>query len=70
MAEKSCWIRKVTVYVLEMHVPSEVIYIQSLDFKFSLYKKNLGIWFDLAMDSELVNLRRIALHRTYRSKDF
>lgn len=27
------------MYVLEMHVPSEVVYIQSLDFKFFLYKK-------------------------------
>lgn len=27
------------MYVLEMHVPSEVIYVQSWDFKFSLYKK-------------------------------
>lgn len=31
------------MYVLEMHVPSEDVYTQSLDFKFSLYKKNLGI---------------------------
>lgn len=27
------------MYVLEMHVPSEDVYTQSLDFKFSLYKK-------------------------------